>query len=423
MELAPAADAASALLERALACARAGDLAGLAASDAQLAARASAAGAASVPRDPVQMAAAELAATAFHGRLAQWPPAVFAGLVACFARVLGPLPLAQQLALFASTLFYAGFGPEEIAALHAHGWLPPRPVALWQLRACAMPAFAALAAHVACTRAELYRATALNPESLAALPADIKGFRRPASILESQADTGSPEVFWHLRSAFDVDWAGCAQVHLQFGRRLCCSSFDARWLPVLWQLGAPPVFFGTHFKSILEHIRALSAPEMAAALAAADAAGVLDAAVAHDAAAASASDADSQRTSRELGACVRALARAQSAAGIRARMLRRLLFRVACVVMPEELPAARNQAAAALAETLPALRVHLETEAGLLAAAAAAAAAGRLGWDTFLITGGAPRDDVGKGTTAKSEDGSRGKGERKEQRKKFLGIF
>ena len=33
------------------------------------------------------------------------------------------------------------------------------------------------------------------------------------------------------------------------------------------------------------------------------------------------------------------------------------------------------------------------------------------------------REDVGKGTTAKSEDGSRSKGERKEQRKKFLGIF
>lgn len=38
-------------------------------------------------------------------------------------------------------------------------------------------------------------------------------------------------------------------------------------------------------------------------------------------------------------------------------------------------------------------------------------------------TKGEPRDDVGKGTTAKSEDGSRTKGERKEQRKKFLGIF
>ncbi len=38
-------------------------------------------------------------------------------------------------------------------------------------------------------------------------------------------------------------------------------------------------------------------------------------------------------------------------------------------------------------------------------------------------TGGKPRDDVGKGTTAKSEDGSRSKEERKEQRKKFLGIF
>lgn len=38
-------------------------------------------------------------------------------------------------------------------------------------------------------------------------------------------------------------------------------------------------------------------------------------------------------------------------------------------------------------------------------------------------TKGRPRDDVGKGTTAKSEDGRRSKGERKEQRKKFLGIF
>jgi len=37
--------------------------------------------------------------------------------------------------------------------------------------------------------------------------------------------------------------------------------------------------------------------------------------------------------------------------------------------------------------------------------------------------GGEARDDVGRGTTATSEDGSRGKGERKEQRKKFLGIF
>jgi len=38
-------------------------------------------------------------------------------------------------------------------------------------------------------------------------------------------------------------------------------------------------------------------------------------------------------------------------------------------------------------------------------------------------TEGERREDVGKGTTAKSEDGSRSKGERKEQRKKFLGIF
>lgn len=37
--------------------------------------------------------------------------------------------------------------------------------------------------------------------------------------------------------------------------------------------------------------------------------------------------------------------------------------------------------------------------------------------------GGEARDDVGRGTTAKSEDGSRSKGERREQRKKFLGIF
>ncbi|MDT8759305.1 AsmA family protein [Sphingomonas psychrotolerans] len=36
---------------------------------------------------------------------------------------------------------------------------------------------------------------------------------------------------------------------------------------------------------------------------------------------------------------------------------------------------------------------------------------------------GKPRDDVGKGTTAKSEDGKRSKEERKQQRKKFLGIF
>jgi AsmA family protein len=38
-------------------------------------------------------------------------------------------------------------------------------------------------------------------------------------------------------------------------------------------------------------------------------------------------------------------------------------------------------------------------------------------------TKGEARDDVGRGTTAKSEDGSRSKGERQEQRKKFLGIF
>lgn len=36
---------------------------------------------------------------------------------------------------------------------------------------------------------------------------------------------------------------------------------------------------------------------------------------------------------------------------------------------------------------------------------------------------GRPRDDVGKGTTATSESGKRSAGEKKEQRKKFLGIF
>ncbi|MCP3735075.1 AsmA family protein [Sphingomonas sp. RP10(2022)] len=38
-------------------------------------------------------------------------------------------------------------------------------------------------------------------------------------------------------------------------------------------------------------------------------------------------------------------------------------------------------------------------------------------------TKGAPRDDVGRGTTAKEEDGKASGGEKKEQRKKFLGIF
>ncbi len=38
-------------------------------------------------------------------------------------------------------------------------------------------------------------------------------------------------------------------------------------------------------------------------------------------------------------------------------------------------------------------------------------------------TKGQPRDDVGRGTTAKAEDGKATRGERKEQRKKFLGIF
>jgi uncharacterized protein involved in outer membrane biogenesis len=38
-------------------------------------------------------------------------------------------------------------------------------------------------------------------------------------------------------------------------------------------------------------------------------------------------------------------------------------------------------------------------------------------------TSGKPRDDVGKGSTAKSESGATTKDERKDQRKKFLGIF
>ncbi|WP_404373861.1 AsmA family protein [Sphingomonas sp. MMS24-J45] len=38
-------------------------------------------------------------------------------------------------------------------------------------------------------------------------------------------------------------------------------------------------------------------------------------------------------------------------------------------------------------------------------------------------TKGAPRDDVGRGTTAKAEDGNKTSSERKGQRKKFLGIF
>lgn len=38
-------------------------------------------------------------------------------------------------------------------------------------------------------------------------------------------------------------------------------------------------------------------------------------------------------------------------------------------------------------------------------------------------TGGQPRDDVGRGTTAKSENGNRTKEQRRTQRKKFLGIF
>ena len=38
-------------------------------------------------------------------------------------------------------------------------------------------------------------------------------------------------------------------------------------------------------------------------------------------------------------------------------------------------------------------------------------------------TEGRPRDDVGHGTTAKEKDGKRSAGEKKEQRKKFLGVF
>ncbi len=38
-------------------------------------------------------------------------------------------------------------------------------------------------------------------------------------------------------------------------------------------------------------------------------------------------------------------------------------------------------------------------------------------------TGGKPRDDVGRGTTAKSENGNRTSDQKKTQRKKFLGIF
>ena len=38
-------------------------------------------------------------------------------------------------------------------------------------------------------------------------------------------------------------------------------------------------------------------------------------------------------------------------------------------------------------------------------------------------TKGAPRDDVGRGTTAKDEDGRSNRGQRREQRKKFLGIL
>ena len=37
--------------------------------------------------------------------------------------------------------------------------------------------------------------------------------------------------------------------------------------------------------------------------------------------------------------------------------------------------------------------------------------------------GGKPRDDVGRGTTAKDEEGKGSKAEKKSQDKKFLGIF
>ena len=38
-------------------------------------------------------------------------------------------------------------------------------------------------------------------------------------------------------------------------------------------------------------------------------------------------------------------------------------------------------------------------------------------------TKGEKRDDVGNGTTATAEDGKTGAGQKKDQRKKFLGIF
>ena len=38
-------------------------------------------------------------------------------------------------------------------------------------------------------------------------------------------------------------------------------------------------------------------------------------------------------------------------------------------------------------------------------------------------TKGKPRDDVGNGTTAKSESGKESPADRKKQKKKFLGIF
>jgi hypothetical protein len=38
-------------------------------------------------------------------------------------------------------------------------------------------------------------------------------------------------------------------------------------------------------------------------------------------------------------------------------------------------------------------------------------------------TKGKPRDDVGNGTTAKSESGKESTADRKKQKKKFLGIF
>ena len=38
-------------------------------------------------------------------------------------------------------------------------------------------------------------------------------------------------------------------------------------------------------------------------------------------------------------------------------------------------------------------------------------------------TSGKPRDDIGNGTPSKAEDGKSSGADKKEQRKKFLGIF